>query len=139
MTELNLQRDPSTSDSTIGVLSWPDGGSCLTLEDVVRLGDIFIVKLPGKTAIPAGRYQVIINMSKRFKKLMPLLLAVPNFEGIRIHSGNRSTDTEGCIILGKTRDDDFIGMSRVTVTWFTWKLRHALTFGPVHITIRNAS
>lgn len=66
-----------------------------TLEDVARK-----VKIPNETCIPGGTYKVIINMSTRFKRLMPLLLNVPNFEGIRIHNGTDQSNTSGCILVG---------------------------------------
>ena len=70
-------------------------------------------------------YKVIINMSSRFKKEMPLLLNVPAFEGIRIHSGNTSEDTEGCIIVGMTRTLSGVAMSRIAYTKLMEKLRLA--------------
>jgi hypothetical protein len=53
---------------------------CDTLEDIPRE-----IKKLHETCIPVGTYKVILNMSNRFQKIMPLLLDVPNFEGIRIH------------------------------------------------------
>ena len=55
----------------------------------------------GETAIPSGTYTVTLSYSNRFKKTMPEILNVPNFSGIRIHCGNSSKDTEGCLLVGK--------------------------------------
>lgn len=58
-------------------------------------------KIPHKTAIPAGRYRVTIDMSTRFKRMMLHILDVPGFDGIRIHSGNTAEDTDGCPLVGQ--------------------------------------
>jgi len=70
---------------------------CDTLEDCIRSG----VKVFGETAISRGTYEIQWTYSQRFKRFMPLLCNVPNFMGIRIHAGNTSKDTNGCILTGK--------------------------------------
>lgn len=86
------------STYTIGELSVNNKYLCDTLEDRVRpTGE----KVYGETAIPSGTYTVTLSYSNRFKKTMPEILNVPNFSGIRIHCGNSSKDTEGCLLVGK--------------------------------------
>jgi hypothetical protein len=104
---IELHRRIFTEHSTIGDLLIDGEFLCFTLEDPVR-----DIKIPGETAIPYGRYKVIITHSNRFKRLLPLLLNVPNFEGIRIHPGNTAADTEGCILVADTKGPDFVGCSR---------------------------
>lgn len=128
--KINIKRLHKTDKSTIGEMFIDGKFECYTLEDVERKEKIF-----GKTAIPTGTYEVIITMSNRFKKRMPLLLAVPNYSGVRIHTGNTAEDTEGCIILGQTRTLNFIGGSRLAVAKFYPKLEKALELGKVTITI----
>jgi hypothetical protein len=129
--ELLLKRVAFTGKSTIGELSIDGEFFCHTLEDVVRQGP----KVYGKTAIPAGTYEVIIDFSKHFKKKMPHILNVPGFEGIRIHTGNKAEDTEGCILLGLTKGPDFIGRSRDAYAKFFNLLEAGLEEGKVFITI----
>lgn len=105
--KLLLKRITKTNNSTIGELYINGVFQCYTLEDKERE-----VKIKNETAIPKGTYKVIINRSNRFKIDLPLLLNVPNFEVVRIHTGNSNHDTEGCILVGQTRSTDFIGNSR---------------------------
>jgi len=102
-----IKRLHKTENSTIGELTIDGKFECYTLEDKER-----DVKIKGETAIPTGTYKVIINQSNRFKRLLPLLIAVPNFEGVRIHAGNSNHDTEGCILVGMNRSVDYITKSR---------------------------
>lgn len=68
-------------------------------------------KVAGHTAIPDGKYQVILDMSNRFKRILPLLIAVPYYEGVRIHRGNKAEDTEGCILVGKNDSPGWVSNS----------------------------
>ena len=104
---ITIKRLYKTETSVIGELLVDGVWECFTLEDAERA-----VKIKGETAIPKGTYRVIINESYRFKRLLPLLINVPNFEGVRIHSGNSNHDTEGCILVGQTRKKNYIGQSR---------------------------
>lgn len=93
-------------------------------------------KIKNETAIPAGKYEIIITRSVHFKnKLLPLLLNVPNYEGVRIHSGNRPEDTEGCILVGRTKNEDFVGKSRLAFQPLFDKMQAALETERVFIEI----
>ena len=128
--QIKLIRKEFTNTSTIGELSIDGTFFCYTLEDVVRdknndgdLDDTGEAKVYGKTAIPKGKYEVIINYSNRFKQQMPLLLNVKGFEGIRIHKGNTAEHTHGCILLGKSKSKNFIGVSNLAYNEFMTTLR----------------
>jgi len=105
---------------TIGVLSIDGQQECYVLEDVERE-----VKVYGETAIPIGRYRVVIDHSNRFKRLLPHLLDVPGFEGIRIHPGNRAVDTHGCLLPGVDKYADAVGHSVIAFSNLYQKLRRA--------------
>ena len=92
-------------------------------------------KIPGDTAIPEGRYQIIINHSPRFKRDLPLLLKVPNFEGVRIHPGNYAKDTEGCILVGRKRIPGMVQESRLAFDALFAKIQAALESEEVWINI----
>lgn len=127
---LQLKRKIFTDDSTIGELSIDGVFICYTLEDKVR-----DKKIQNVTAIPYGKYEVIINFSNRFQQYMPLLLNVPNYAGIRIHSGNKSTHTEGCILVGSSKSLNFIGNSRVTFKSLFGRLKLAAKKEKIFINI----
>lgn len=84
------------ADYTISRLYVDGVYCCYIMEDVIREGD----KVYGKTAIPRGVYNVVVTMSNRFKRLLPLIEGVEGFSGVRIHTGNTSQDTEGCLLPG---------------------------------------
>jgi hypothetical protein len=93
---------------------------CYILEDKYREvdgQDVKVWKEQDKTAIPKGIYDVSITFSKRFQTRLPILADVPWFTGVRIHSGNSSKNTEGCLLVGMTWDgkSDWIGSSKVAM------------------------
>lgn len=103
--ELVLKRETFTDKSTIGRLSIDGVFECFVLEDKDRgldskmtLTQINKIKVYGETAIPYGKYEVVVTMSNRFKKELPLLLNVKGYEGIRIHTGNTDLDSRGCLL-----------------------------------------
>lgn len=125
-------------DCTIGEL-YVDGDDervCWTLEDRARDG----VKVSGQTAIPTGRYKIIVTPSQRFKTLLPLLLDVPGFTGVRIHAGNTAADTEGCIVVGQAVNGRALLRSRAACTPLIASIQTALDHQEtVWITILKSS
>jgi len=109
--KLLLQRVAQEETYTIGKLYVDGARFCDTLEDKVRpYGE----KVWGQTAIPAGKYKVVITYSNRFKRKLPLLVDVPMFEGIRIHPGNTAVDTHGCILVGVNSEKGKVTQSKAT-------------------------
>jgi hypothetical protein len=130
--EMTLKRKPSNEKCTIGELLIEGEHECWTCEDIVRDKKIY-----GKTAVPAGRYEVVITYSNRFKRPLPLLLNVPGFEGIRIHPGNTAEDTEGCILPGNSvAPDEFSVLgSRSAFSVLFLKIKSGSEYGKVFLTI----
>jgi hypothetical protein len=128
--QLRLVRDTFTSNSTIGNLEVEGRFACFTLEDVVRP-----VKIAGMTAIRAASYEVVVTFSERFQRPMPLLLKVPDFDGIRIHWGNTDKDTDGCILVGRTKGEDVVGESRAAFATLFGKIDAAAKVEKIFIEI----
>ena len=113
--QVNVRRTFKGPDYTIGKLYIDGHYLCDTLEDTVRPAG---TKIAGKTAIPAGTYRVKKTMSPRFKKILPEILNVPGFAGVRIHSGNTAKDTEGCLLLGLNKAKGAVLESQATMAFF---------------------
>jgi Family of unknown function (DUF5675) len=145
MIQLLLERDIRTPKSTTSRLSINGQTICFMLEDVDRnlradmtLDEINNSKVYGRTAIPTGRYKVVITHSPRFKRKLPLLVNVPGYKGVRIHAGNTAENTEGCLLPGTTRTKDFVHHSRLAFQKLYNIIETALDSGEdVYITITS--
>ena len=129
-------RDQGRAGFTTGTLLIDGVFKAFTLEDELRE-----VKIKHETAIPAGTYPVEITQSARFNKMLPILLNVPGFEGIRIHAGNSCSDTSGCILVGLSqggKDGSWLGDSRAAMNVIQPEIAAALAENElVEITIRD--
>ena len=151
--ELILERIAKKKTYTIGhlyIAKEPDGNNpgldqpltkglqiCDTLEPTWRDYKNGAYKVKGRSAIPEGRYAVVISFSPKFKQWLPILLGVPKFDGIRIHAGNTAADTEGCILVGKNKLVGQVVDSRIWLHRLKQKIVEAKGRGePVWITIK---
>lgn len=106
---LTLKRRYLGATYTIGSLSIDGEYFCDTLEDTMRdlnkngRFDNGEIKIMHQTAVPYGSYQVIVNLSPKFKRNLPRLLDVPSFDGVLIHRGNTDKDSSGCILVGENK------------------------------------
>lgn len=137
--EIKVKRIARKPNYTIGRLYVDGVYFCDTLEDTDRglrksmtLEEIKRKKVYGQTAIPMGTYRVSITYSPTFKKLMPLLIGVPGYEGVRIHPGNTPADTLGCILVGENKEVGKVLNSRATFNKLYEKMK---TASPLTITI----
>ncbi len=88
---MRLVRQQVNGSAIIGELRLGMQIMAVTLEDPPK---------EGKGPIPMGIYRVKLTYSQRFQCLLPEVLGVPGFTGIRLHAGNTKADTEGCILVG---------------------------------------
>jgi len=140
--QLKRSEGEKTDKSSISKLFIDDKEECFILEDVDRglnsnmpLAEINKKKVYGQTAIPYGRYKIVVTKSARFSKMkgvdvyLPLLLNVPGYEGVRIHSGNKPEHTEGCLLPGNKTSKDFVSNSATAFILLNQKINEAIKKG----------
>lgn len=119
--ELFVKRAAPGDLSTLGALYIGDDATvpeCYTLELPLKDG------LPG-SAIPDGRYQVILAPSPKFQlegrtdswiaryaDQMPHIVGIPNRSLIMFHWGNLADETHGCILVGTRTGTNAVFNSR---------------------------
>jgi hypothetical protein len=150
--EITVKRGPTVQGATIGELSVNGVFQCYTLEDEVRepskqdghpypyMSEADWVKswkVQNKTAIPRGRYKIGLHNSPHFKCIVPILLDVPGYVDVLIHWGNSALDTDGCILVGQTKEGNLIYKSKAAWQALYPKISAALALGqPVYIDIQ---
>lgn len=140
--ELTLKRTDFTDTSTIGELSVNGEFECFILEDTDRglkdtmiLNEINSLKKHGITAIPYGSYKIVVTKSERFSAMkgkpvyLPILLNVKGYEGVRIHTGNKPEDTEGCLLPARKKGKNVVMESTPAFTQLNDKINNALKQG----------
>lgn len=134
--KIKLHRKWRKEGYSIGILYINGTRICETLEDKDRgldmampLEEIKRLKVKAETAIPTGVYQIAWTYSPKFKRMMPLVMNVPGYEGIRIHSGNKAKDTEGCILCGRNTVVGTVTNSRYWTNKVTAMIENAVKNG----------
>lgn len=130
--KLTLIRITNKATYCIGKLYIDGVYECDVIEDTDRgldnsmsVDEILKKKIKGETAIPTGLYKVEITYSPKYKRMMPLLIGVKGYSGVRIHSGNTSKDTEGCLLVGRNTVVGMVTDSRNTYQRLFAKLQKA--------------
>lgn len=120
--EIKVKRIARKDGYTIGRMSLNEEYFCDTLEDTDRglnstmsVDEILSKKRKGITAIPTGKYDVILTFSPKFKRVLPLLLNVKGYEFIRVHHGNLPSSTDGCLLVGENKVKGQVINSRATL------------------------
>jgi hypothetical protein len=96
---------------------------CNIIEDKFRGNELTGIKVKDKTAIPEGTFEIKMTYSPKYKKMLPELLNVPFFTGIRIHAGNSADDSSGCLICGYNKVVGKVLDSRVCLKKITDEIK----------------
>ena len=117
--EIQVTREKTKDDTTLGRLYVDGVAFCDTLEDTIREvpgKPVSEWKIDGQTAIPSGRYQITFVNSPKFGPNTISVNGVSGFEDIRVHAGNTAEDTHGCLLVGIRSTSRFISQSKDTLT-----------------------
>ncbi len=105
--QVKLTRTKENHLSTLGSLSIDGAKVAVTLEDGAR-----VPKVHGETRIPPGSYRLKLRteggvhakylerFGPEFHKGMIWLQAIPDFEFVYLHCGNKVSETYGCPLVG---------------------------------------
>jgi len=125
-----LQRYSDNRESTLGWL-FKTGVltpfQCYVLEDEFRES-----KVSGETRIPAGTYNLVLQKTEtpktlQYRKKYPwfkhhiMLENVPGFVGIYVHVGNTDSDSDGCLLLGDSADNNSVAPGTISNSTLAFK------------------
>ena len=118
---LLLIRDTFTDKSTIGKLYLNGEPMCDTLENP------WLDNQRNISCIPDGQYNVRLRLARESATrdyLHLLVQEVPERNYILFHIGNSAKDTQGCILVGLTRQQDFVSNSRLAMELLMKEIIH---------------
>ena len=128
-----VSRTPKIKGFTPGKVYINGDLFCYSLEDEVREVEgqpVESWKIAGQTAIPRGKYKVIMSHSNHFNRELPELLNVPGYTGVRIHSGNQADSTSGCVLVGQLpADNGWLGTSKPAEARIIERIKQAIESG----------
>lgn len=147
--ELAVARFSQNHDGTLGALYLDDRFFCFTMEDRWTM-----VKIGGLSRIPDGRYQikfreVVSPLTTRYRDKYQWfrwhleLQGVPDYEHVYLHVGNTPEDSDGCILVGDSAENNqvapaFVGKSTPAFRRLYERVAEALESGrEVWITITS--
>jgi len=146
--QILVDRYLSSNEATLSRIYINGEFECFGLEDEFREQ-----KVRGETRIPAGAYKVAMrteggfhtrySKDRRFRDIhtgMLWIRDVPNFEYILIHVGNFEKDTDGCLLVGATRDEERMCVYRSSEAYrkFYLKVRSAAERGQLFINYEDS-
>ena len=109
---LLILRDTFTSESTLGELFINGERFCDTLELPYRDNQRSV------SCIPTGEYKVRMRYPRESatrEYLHLLIQEVKDRQFILFHRGNSAKDTRGCVLVGQSRKQDFVGNSTLAM------------------------
>ena len=130
---LLLIRDTFTDQSTLGKLYLNGEYMCDTLENP------WLNNQRNISCIPDGRYDVRIRLARESATrdyIHLLVQEVPERSYILFHIGNTAKDTQGCILVGIKRQQDFVSNSRLAMDLLMKEIIH-LGGEKIHLIIKN--
>lgn len=124
---IDIVRKFFTNRSSVGHATIEnDDFEFFTIEDVARATG---VKIDKETAIEADTYLVVMDFSNRHQYVMPHIMNVPLFTGIRFDIANFAEQLEGCIAVGAGRGVNAVWNSAQVHKVLCQKIQAALDRG----------